>query len=209
MRSVSQDEPLACAPCSDARALGSQRCRSNAPSIFWGYRIKAVGARDAVQASQFNGKQEGESHTDEPNLRCPRNGKQTGGPRHCQGPHFSKFRHWVTPGRLWETFCQPGYRPTRRLRPKRGRITQTPSGKAVRGLCRCPHVVPSHCFASMCQRLRVRSPGAVRSPLEPVLAFPLGLCRLFNRVVSNASNPRSHFMHIEPGLVDGAKLALS
>ena len=99
MRSVSQYEPLACAPCSDARALGLQRCRSNAPSNFWGYRIKAVGARDAVQASQFNGKQEGESHTDEPNLRCPRNGKQTGGPRHCQGPHFSKFRHWVTPGR--------------------------------------------------------------------------------------------------------------
>ena len=31
-----------------------------------------------VNGSQFNGKQEGKSHQGRPNLRCPRNGKQTG-----------------------------------------------------------------------------------------------------------------------------------
>jgi hypothetical protein len=36
-----------------------------------------VGARGVVHMPQFNGKQEGKFTPDRPNLRCPRNGKQT------------------------------------------------------------------------------------------------------------------------------------
>jgi len=39
--------------------------------------MRRVGARGVVHAPQFNGKQEGEPARGEPNLRCPRNGKQT------------------------------------------------------------------------------------------------------------------------------------
>ena len=37
----------------------------------------SVGARGSVHGLQFNGKQEGDSALESPNLRCPRNGKQT------------------------------------------------------------------------------------------------------------------------------------
>ena len=38
--------------------------------------MRGVGARGLVHGLQFNGKQEGVPHSP-PNLRCPRNGKQT------------------------------------------------------------------------------------------------------------------------------------
>ena len=39
--------------------------------------MAAVGARRPVHGLQFNGKQGGGSTMEPPNLRCPRNGKQT------------------------------------------------------------------------------------------------------------------------------------
>ena len=39
--------------------------------------MRHVGARGVVHMPQFNGKQEGDADTSEPNLRCPRNGKWT------------------------------------------------------------------------------------------------------------------------------------
>ena len=40
--------------------------------------MSAVGARDLVRKSQFNGKQESKPPRGDLHLRCPRNGQQTG-----------------------------------------------------------------------------------------------------------------------------------
>jgi hypothetical protein len=53
-----------------------------------------VGARGVVHMPQFNGKQEGKFTQNRPNLRCPRNGKQTSRLRFLGGSAFI-FHHWV------------------------------------------------------------------------------------------------------------------
>ena len=46
---------------------------------------------------QFNGKQEGHVHTNRPNLRCPRNGKQTSAMPNLGAASAFIFHHWVSP----------------------------------------------------------------------------------------------------------------
>jgi hypothetical protein len=47
-----------------------------------------------VHGAQFNGKQEGKATTAPPNLRCPRNGKQTGFGA-SQNPAFISNHWWL------------------------------------------------------------------------------------------------------------------
>ncbi len=58
--------------------------------------MPAVGARGVVHMPQFNGKQEGRVHPNRPNLRCPRNGKQTREPKPFRVPPLSSRSHWIT-----------------------------------------------------------------------------------------------------------------
>jgi hypothetical protein len=53
-----------------------------------------------VHTPQFNGKQEGKFTLNRPNLRCPRNGKQTRNPVRRVSP-LSSLNHW-TVSVVWE-----------------------------------------------------------------------------------------------------------
>ena len=71
-----------------------------------------VGARGLVHKPQFNGKQESKPPRGELDLRCPRNGQQTG----IFAP-LSSFATERPETGAWEgdegCSAQPGYRPTR------------------------------------------------------------------------------------------------
>jgi hypothetical protein len=59
--------------------------------------MRAVGARGVVHTLQFNGKQEGRLTPSQPNLRCPRNGKQTRHLSPLQVAPLSSLNHWTAP----------------------------------------------------------------------------------------------------------------
>ena len=60
-----------------------------------GRTMPAVGARGVVHMPQFNGKQEGPFTPIGPNLRCPRNGKQTRDPKPFWFAPLPSRSHWI------------------------------------------------------------------------------------------------------------------
>ena len=77
--------------------------------------MSPVGAREAGSRRAVQREAGGTGQLGPPNLRCPRNGKQTGF-SHMKTPLSSKTTGRPETGG-WEgdegRLCQPGYRPTR------------------------------------------------------------------------------------------------